>query len=238
MSTFYWSDELYHHGVKGQRWGIRRYQNADGSLTELGRKHYDIASKKEYDSYRELEKKYGRNTKEYEKAINEETYSSRLGKKALGEKYLEENNNLQNKWYDVLSDIYDSNYSNYKGHGKKEWLDQQAKKKEASDIMDAEWSKAQQESVKQRSLIKKATDALLGRKYSYFEESQKKVENSERYKKARQELDTAIDKIDKLEKKMRGIWKDKTLREIIKEIPEKDREAAYMYFRYFNYDYD
>jgi hypothetical protein len=29
---------LEHHGVKGQRWGIRRYQNSDGSLTEKGRK--------------------------------------------------------------------------------------------------------------------------------------------------------------------------------------------------------
>ena len=31
---------IYHHGIKGQRWGIRRYQNEDGSLTPLGRKHY------------------------------------------------------------------------------------------------------------------------------------------------------------------------------------------------------
>lgn len=30
--------ELYHHGVKGQRWGVRRYQNPDGSLTALGKK--------------------------------------------------------------------------------------------------------------------------------------------------------------------------------------------------------
>ena len=29
-------NELYHHGVKGQRWGIRRFQNKDGSLTRLG----------------------------------------------------------------------------------------------------------------------------------------------------------------------------------------------------------
>lgn len=31
-------DELYHHGVKGQRWGFRRYQNKDGSLTPAGRR--------------------------------------------------------------------------------------------------------------------------------------------------------------------------------------------------------
>ena len=33
--------ELWHHGSKGQRWGVRRYQNADGSLTAAGRKRYD-----------------------------------------------------------------------------------------------------------------------------------------------------------------------------------------------------
>ena len=33
-------NELYHHGIKGQKWGVRRYQNSDGSLTDLGRKEY------------------------------------------------------------------------------------------------------------------------------------------------------------------------------------------------------
>lgn len=27
-------NELYHYGVKGQKWGVRRYQYADGSLTQ------------------------------------------------------------------------------------------------------------------------------------------------------------------------------------------------------------
>ena len=31
---------LYHHGIKGQKWGVRRYQNPDGSLTDEGRKRY------------------------------------------------------------------------------------------------------------------------------------------------------------------------------------------------------
>ena len=29
-----------HHGIRGQRWGVRRYQNADGSLTSAGKKKY------------------------------------------------------------------------------------------------------------------------------------------------------------------------------------------------------
>lgn len=32
--------ELYHHGTKGMRWGVRRYQNKDGSLTPAGKKRY------------------------------------------------------------------------------------------------------------------------------------------------------------------------------------------------------
>ena len=32
------SQELYHHGIKGQKWGVRRYQNKDGSLTPAGKK--------------------------------------------------------------------------------------------------------------------------------------------------------------------------------------------------------
>ena len=40
-------NELYHHGIKGMRWGIRRYQNEDGTLTEIGRRRLSGGGKKD-----------------------------------------------------------------------------------------------------------------------------------------------------------------------------------------------
>ena len=41
MNDYLKIKELYHWGIKGQKWGVRRYQNEDGTLTESGRARYN-----------------------------------------------------------------------------------------------------------------------------------------------------------------------------------------------------
>lgn len=37
-APYWYADKLEHHGILGQKWGIRRYQNKDGTLTSAGKK--------------------------------------------------------------------------------------------------------------------------------------------------------------------------------------------------------
>ena len=40
--NYVYKSELYHHGIKGQKWGVRRFQNKDGSLTAEGYQHWGL----------------------------------------------------------------------------------------------------------------------------------------------------------------------------------------------------
>ena len=56
ITTVYYPNYISHHGIKGQKWGIRRYQNEDGSYTEKG-------LKRRAKLYNKIDKAYEKETK-------------------------------------------------------------------------------------------------------------------------------------------------------------------------------
>lgn len=61
MNDFREYSEFYHYGVKGMHWGVRRYQNPDGTLTAEGKRRKNLSDEQAYVEYRkESNKKEGR----------------------------------------------------------------------------------------------------------------------------------------------------------------------------------
>lgn len=87
-------DELTHHGIKGQRWGVRRWQNEDGTLTERGKKHYQKlddkwvdkkSSKIEAKAYRQSQREMKKVTRKLNRKYRLSPNSAKAGRKYMNE---------------------------------------------------------------------------------------------------------------------------------------------------------
>lgn len=61
MMILHYETKLYHHGIKGMKWGVRRYQNTDGSLTPAGKRREAKLSNKAFKKDRVTASKNRRN---------------------------------------------------------------------------------------------------------------------------------------------------------------------------------
>lgn len=104
---------ISHHGILGQKWGIRRYQNKDGTLTEAGKRHL----KWDFKRYSKLEDKLGSDERDraliksqqyhdkkqaYGKAMTKTASNARLYDRSVKDYYI---GGASSAYYDTLNNI-------------------------------------------------------------------------------------------------------------------------------------
>ena len=153
---------LVHHGILGMKWGVRKYQNEDGTYTEAGKRRY-------FDNgmtYKEMKKSYDSDSKRFEEeAKNDKNVQNEI--KSMRDR--------ANKKEKEASELYKKyNFDGDDGGGGKTKADQKAGKQymrlleQAEDLRD--WADHQGEAYVNKRLLNKYGETSI----KQFKEEQNK----------------------------------------------------------------
>lgn len=103
------SQALSHHGIKGMKWGVRRFQNPDGSLTSAGKQRYLEIGKKDLSLTKETKRDYNNmSNREFRKkySLSKGAYAKRVERSITGDPFAEGRKRMRStesgrKMYDI-----------------------------------------------------------------------------------------------------------------------------------------
>lgn len=198
-----YNNSISHHGIKGQKWGIRRYENSDGTLTEEGKKRYNYS-----DGIKSIKDKYRIRKADAKKRLEKAGEEWERNNKNRSLKDQANNYTKSDKKFDAESDRYINDMKKIKKDRKNEI--NKYKKDSVS-----KYSKAMDDLIKKQEILDKKWDKVkdlykeTGKNgISRFINNMKgKSDKSKKYSKEYDKIISEQEKLDKREKEVKELYK-------------------------------